>query len=322
MHEAKPSTHPTELPWELPASLGPDPAPLKFIVNPNSPTGALFPMPDVESVVAVSSGVVAIDEAYVDFAPQSCLPLLEHHENVVLLRTFSKSYGLAGLRIGFALGPRDVIEALGSVKDSYNVDRLAIAAAVAAIEDEDHHRNLVEEVVNSMTRSDQLRRHMRSVEAAMRAYARRFGEDEERWGVLGLIHDWDYESGPTLDLHPMRGIQMLREKGWPEDILEDIASHADYLNVPRDTNARKALNAVDEMCGFIIACALVKPDKSLGSVEASTVRKKMKDKAFARGVHREELITGAEALGIPFDEHVEFVRDALKPIAQELGLNP
>jgi len=173
-----------------------------------------------------------------------------------------------------------------------------------------------------MTKSDQLRRHMRSVEAAMRAYARRFGEDEERWGVLGLIHDWDYESGPTAELHPMRGIEMLREKGWPEDILEDIASHADYLNVPRDTNARRALYAVDEMCGFIIACALVKPDRSLSAVEASTVRKKMKDKAFARGVHREELVAGAEVLGVPFDEHVVFVRDALKPIAPELGLNP
>jgi predicted hydrolase (HD superfamily) len=178
------------------------------------------------------------------------------------------------------------------------------------------------ELVTSMTKTDQLRRHMRSVEAAMRAYARRFGEDEERWAVLGLIHDWDYESGPTLDLHPMRGIQMLRELGWPEEILDDIASHADYLNVPRDTLARKTLYAVDEMCGFIIACALVKPDKSLGSVEPSGVRKKMKDKAFARGVHREELVAGAEQLGIPFDEHVEIVRDALKPIAEELGLNP
>ena len=178
------------------------------------------------------------------------------------------------------------------------------------------------ELVTSMTQSEQLRRHMRSVEAAMRAYSRKYGEDEERWAVLGLIHDWDYESGPTMDLHPMRGIQMLREKGWPEDVLDDIASHADYLSVPRDTNIRKALNAVDEMCGFIIACALVKPDKSLGSVEPSTVRKKMKDKAFARGVHREELVAGAESLGIPFDEHVENVRDALKPIAQELGLNP
>jgi predicted hydrolase (HD superfamily) len=178
------------------------------------------------------------------------------------------------------------------------------------------------ELVLESTKSEQLRRHMRSVSAAMEAYARRFGEDPERWAVLGLIHDWDYESGPTLDLHPMRGIAMLREKGWPEDILDDIASHADYLDVPRDTNARKALYAVDEMCGFIIACALVKPDKSLGAVEASTVRKKMKDKAFARGVHREELVSGAEVLGVPFDEHVEFVRDALKPIASDLGLNP
>jgi predicted hydrolase (HD superfamily) len=178
------------------------------------------------------------------------------------------------------------------------------------------------DLVTSMTKTDTLRRHMLSVEAAMRAYARRFGEDEERWAVLGLIHDWDYESGPTLDLHPMRGIEMLRERGWPEDMLEDIASHANYLNVPRDTNVRKALNAVDEMCGFIIACTLVKPDKSLSAVEPSGVRKKMKDKAFARGVHRDELVAGAEALGIPFDEHVEFVRDALKPIAEELGLNP
>jgi predicted hydrolase (HD superfamily) len=178
------------------------------------------------------------------------------------------------------------------------------------------------ELVTSMTQSDQLRRHMRAVEAAMRFYARKFGEDEERWAVLGLIHDWDYETGPTLDLHPMRGIGMLKEKGWPQDILDDIASHADYLDVPRDTNIRKALNAVDEMSGFIIACALVKPDRSLSAVEPSTVRKKMKDKAFARGVHREELVSGAEALGIPFDEHVVNVRDALIPIAGDLGLNP
>jgi putative nucleotidyltransferase with HDIG domain len=178
------------------------------------------------------------------------------------------------------------------------------------------------EYVCELTESPQLRRHMLAVEAAMRAYARRFGEDEERWGVLGLIHDWDYESGPTLDKHPMRGIEMLRERGWPDEVLQDIASHAEYLDTPRDTAIRKALYAVDEMTGFIIACALVKPDRSLGSVEPSTVRKKMKDKAFARGVHREQLVSGAEELGIPFDEHVEFVRDALKPIAAELGLNP
>ena len=177
-------------------------------------------------------------------------------------------------------------------------------------------------LVTEMTQSETLRRHMRSVEAAMRAYARRFGEDEERWAVLGLIHDWDYESGPTPAQHPQRGIEMLRERGWPDDVLEDIASHAEYLDVPRDRPIRKALYAVDEMCGFIIACALVKPDRSLSAVDARTVRKKMKDKAFARAVHREELVAGAEALGVPFDEHVEFVRDALIPIAGDLGLNP
>ena len=156
----------------------------------------------------------------------------------------------------------------------------------------------------------------------MRAYARHFGQDEERWAVLGLIHDWDYETGPTLDLHPMRGMQMLRERGWPDDVIQDIASHAEYLDVPRDTPIRRTLFAVDEMSGFIIACALVKPDRSLSAVDARTVRKKMKDKAFARAVHRDQLVEGAEALGVPFDEHIEVVRDALVPIAPDLGLNP
>jgi putative nucleotidyltransferase with HDIG domain len=178
------------------------------------------------------------------------------------------------------------------------------------------------ELVTEMTQSETLRRHMRSVEAAMRAYARRYGEDEERWAVLGLIHDWDYESGPTPEQHPRRGIQMLRERGWPEDVLLNIASHADYLDVPRDTPIRKALFAVDEMCGFVIACALVKPDRSLSAVEPSTVRKKMKDKAFARAVHRDQLVAGPEDLGVAFDDHVIVVRDALVPIAAELGLNP
>jgi len=177
-------------------------------------------------------------------------------------------------------------------------------------------------LVTEMTQSETLRRHVRSVEAAMRAYARRFGEDEERWAVLGVIHDWDYESGPTPELHPRRGIEMLRERGWPPDILDDIASHAEYLDVPRDTPIRKALFAVDEMCGFVIACALVKPDRSLSAVDARTVRKKMKDKAFARAVHRDQLLAGPEDLGVPFEEHVVVVRDALVPIAAELGLNP
>ena len=149
MHEAAPSKHPTEMPWELPPSLGPDPAPLKFIVNPNSPTGGLFELPAIEASVAASSGVVVIDEAYVDFAPRSCLELLPRHDNVLLLRTFSKGYGLAGMRIAFALGSRELIEELNSVKDSYNVDRLAIVAAAAAIDDEEYHQTLVDEVITN-----------------------------------------------------------------------------------------------------------------------------------------------------------------------------
>ena len=174
-------------------------------------------------------------------------------------------------------------------------------------------------IVNEYTQSEQLKRHMLSVEAAMRGYARKFGEDEELWGVTGLIHDFDYESGPTE--HPRRGLEILKARGVDQSMLDDIASHAD-LGVPRDTPLRKSLNAVDELCGFIIACTLVKPDRSLGAVEASTVRKKMKDKAFARGVHREELLRGAEELGAPFDEHVVFVRDSLRPVAAQLGVNP
>jgi predicted hydrolase (HD superfamily) len=175
------------------------------------------------------------------------------------------------------------------------------------------------ELVLESTQSESLRRHMLSVEAAMRAYARRFGEDEERWALLGLIHDWDYESGPDLSQHPLRGIAMLRDRGWPEDLLQDIASHAEYLDVPRDTPIRQALFGVDEMCGFIIACALIK-NRSLGAVDARTVRKKMKDKAFARAVRRDHLEAGAAGLGVPFEEHVVIVRDALAPIAGELGL--
>lgn len=151
IHEVRASTHPTDVFDELPPSLGADPAPLKFVVNPNSPTGALFATPDVEAVVAASSGVVAIDEAYVDFAAHSCLRLLERFDNVLILRTFSKSYGLAGMRIGFAVGAPELIEALDAVKDSYNVDRLAIVAAVAAVEDEPYHRRLVAEVVQRRT---------------------------------------------------------------------------------------------------------------------------------------------------------------------------
>lgn len=149
IHGIKPSTHPTEHFAELPPSLAADPAPLKFVVNPNSPTGALFDAEAVEAVAQASSGVVVVDEAYVDFAPRNALSMLATHDNVLLLRTFSKSYGLAGMRIGFALGSPELIGFLDSVKDSYNLDRLSIVAAAAAIEDESHHRRLVDEVVRN-----------------------------------------------------------------------------------------------------------------------------------------------------------------------------
>ena len=174
-------------------------------------------------------------------------------------------------------------------------------------------------LVTEFTQSETLLRHMLSVEAAMRAYARIHGEDEERWAVVGLIHDFDYEKYPTE--HPGSNVRILRERGWPEDLILDAYSHGD-VGLPRDTPVRKAIFAVDEMCGFVIACTLVKPDRSLSSVEPAGVRRKMKDKAFARAVHREDLVAGAELLGVPFDEHVATVRDALKPIAAQLGLQP
>ena len=175
------------------------------------------------------------------------------------------------------------------------------------------------DLVIEFTQSETLKRHMLSVEAAMRAYARKYGEDEERWAVVGLIHDFDYERYPTE--HPQSNVRILRERGWPEDLILDAYSHGN-TGLARDTPIRKAIFAVDEMSGFIIACALVKPDKSVGAVEPAGVRRKMKDKAFARAVHRDDLLAGAELLEVPFEEHVATVRDALKPIATQLGLQP
>lgn len=174
-------------------------------------------------------------------------------------------------------------------------------------------------LVLEYTQSETLKRHMLSVEAAMRAYARHFGEDEERFAVVGLIHDFDYERYPSE--HPHSNVRILRELGWPEDLVMDAYSHGD-TGLARDTPIRKAIFAVDEMSGFVIACALVKPDRSLASVEPAGVRRKMKDKAFARAVRRDDLVAGAELLGLPFDDHVATVRDALKPIAAQLGLQP
>ena len=165
-----------------------------------------------------------------------------------------------------------------------------------------------------------LRRHMLAVEAAMRAYARRFGEDEERWAVVGILHDFDYEIHPTLDHHPQDGAPILRERGYPPELIETILSHADHLDTPRTSPMRLALYAVDEVTGFASAVALVRPDKRIASVTPASFKKKMKDKAFARAVNREDMTRGAAALGVPFDEHLQVVIDAMSGIAGELGL--
>ncbi|MBT9259640.1 MAG: HDIG domain-containing protein [Clostridiales bacterium] len=167
---------------------------------------------------------------------------------------------------------------------------------------------------------ENLRRHMLAVEACMRAYARRLGEDEERWGIVGLVHDLDYERYPTMEDHPFRAVEFLRERGWPEDMLKAILGHANYSGVPRDTPMAQALFAVDELSGFITACALVRPDKSLENLEVKSVKKKLKDKAFARGVSREDIYQGAEEFGVPLDEHIAFCIEAMRSVEKELGL--
>jgi predicted hydrolase (HD superfamily) len=180
-------------------------------------------------------------------------------------------------------------------------------------------------LVHEYTASDSLRKHMLAVEAAMRAYAVKFGEDPERWGLAGLIHDYDYERWPNeahspTDGHPAEGVRRLRERGWPEDILQAILGHATYSGVKRETPMAKALFAIDELTGLITATALVRPSKSVQEVDAKSVRKKMKDKAFARGVNRDDVIAGALELGVDLDEHVQFVIDAMKRVAPQIGL--
>jgi putative nucleotidyltransferase with HDIG domain len=180
-------------------------------------------------------------------------------------------------------------------------------------------------LMHEYTQSDSLRKHMLAVEAAMRAYATKFGEDAERWGLTGLIHDFDYERYPNSEHsategHPAHGVRVLRERGWPEDILQAILGHATYSGVPRQTQMAKALFAVDELTGLITATALVRPSKSLHEVDARSVRKKMKDKAFARGVNRDDVVQGAQELGVELDEHIQFVVDAMRASADSLGL--
>ena len=169
------------------------------------------------------------------------------------------------------------------------------------------------------TESDSLRKHARAVEYAMRTYARKYGEDEDKWGIVGMLHDFDYERYPD-QRHPQLGSEVLRESGYPEEVIRAILSHADYTGVKRGSLMEHALFATDELCGFLTACALVRPDKSFDTLEVSSVKKRIKDKAFARAVNRNDLWGGAEELGLSFDDHCAFVIAALREIQEELGL--
>jgi putative nucleotidyltransferase with HDIG domain len=181
-------------------------------------------------------------------------------------------------------------------------------------------------LMREYTPSESLRKHMLAVEAAMRAYAGKFGEDEERWGTTGLIHDFDYERFPNnarsaTEEHPSEGVRILRSKGYPEDILVAILGHAQYTNTPRESRMAKTLFAVDELTGLITATALVRPTKSVHEVDARSVRKKMKDKAFARGVSREDVVNGAQELCVDLDDHIAFVITAMQARSADLGLS-
>jgi putative nucleotidyltransferase with HDIG domain len=176
------------------------------------------------------------------------------------------------------------------------------------------------QLLTEYTKSDSLLKHAMAVEAAVRGYARQFGEDEEAWGIVGLLHDFDYERWPSLDDHPFRGCEILREKGYPDWVIRAILSHADYSGVARDSRLEKTLWACDEMAGFVTAAALVRPSKSLLDLEASSVVKRMKDKAFARAVKREDLRMGAEALELPLETHIANVIGFMRERADALGL--
>jgi putative nucleotidyltransferase with HDIG domain len=175
------------------------------------------------------------------------------------------------------------------------------------------------ETLTRYTQSEPLRRHALAVEASVRAYARKLGGDEAFWGATALLHDFDYEIHPTLDKHPQDGAAILREEGYPEELIEAVLSHAEHLSLPRDTDLKKALFACDELSGFVHACGLVRPD-GIETLTPKSVKKKLKQPSFAAGVHRDEVYAGAELLGVDFDEHIQTVIDAMKPIADELGL--
>ena len=175
------------------------------------------------------------------------------------------------------------------------------------------------ETMHQYTKNDALRKHMYAVESAMRAYAKKFGEDEETWVIVGILHDFDYEMYPNAPDHPAKGSEILKTLGYSEEILRTILSHADYMNVPRDTRLAKTLYACDELCGFIGAVAVIRPNK-IRDLGVSSVKKKLKDKGFARNVSREDIDHGAADLGIPLEEHIKFVIEAMKADAERLGL--
>jgi putative nucleotidyltransferase with HDIG domain len=175
------------------------------------------------------------------------------------------------------------------------------------------------ETLNRYTTSEALLRHALAVEASVGAYARRFGEDEELWRVTALLHDFDYELHPTLDKHPQDGAPILRDEGYPEEVIEGVLSHGSHLDLPRDTPLKKTLFACDELAGFVHACGLVRPD-GIETLEPKSVKKKLKQPSFAAGVNRQDVYEGAEALGVELDEHIAFVVAAMRPIAAELGL--
>ena len=181
------------------------------------------------------------------------------------------------------------------------------------------------ELMHEYTPSDALRKHMYAVEGAMRAYAKKYDEDEEKWGIVGILHDFDYERYPNdarspTEEHTSAGVKVLRERGYPDDVCEAILGHADYTGVPRTSLMAKILYAVYELCGFMVACTLVRPSKSLQDLKVKSVKKKLKDKGFARAVNRDEVRQGAELADLPLDEHIQFVIEALRPIENTLGL--
>jgi len=176
-------------------------------------------------------------------------------------------------------------------------------------------------LLTEFTQSQSLRKHALAVEACMRAYARKLGGDESLWGLVGLIHDFDYEKYPSAEDHPFKGSEILKERGYSEEIRRAILSHAEYSGVPRETPMEKALFACDELAGFITAATLVKPSKSLSELDARSVRKKMKDKAFARSVNRADIVNGAADLGVDLEEHITFCIEAMKAVAADLGLD-